>query len=646
MRDMDTSVRPQDDFFHYVNGGWMKRNPIPASESRWGSFVKLRYTVDRQIYTLFKELEKQKRVPKGSPQQMIRDFYRSGMDMRRRNAKDLAPLNSYRSMIRSVRTTEDLQRLMVEFSRMGVDFPWGTYVDQDDKDSTKYVLRFTQDGLGLPDRDYYLKDDAESVRVRTAYRTHVERLYRMIGRTQKEAAAQAEAQLALETKLAKASMTKVERRDPEKTYHKMTLRELRDVAPHVDWEAFCSGIGATHIRTVIVSQPKFMKVSARLLAEIDTETWKNYAEWHLVQNFSAALSSRFVRASFSFYGKVLTGAKTLRPLWRRTLGAVNSRLDELVGQVYVTKHFPPEAKKKMEALVADLFTAYEARIKNLAWMSPATKKKALQKLRALNRKIGYPDKWKSYAGLAIDTHDYAGNIIRAIKHDHARQMRKLGRPIDRTEWFMSPQTVNAYFAPNMNDIVFPAAILQPPFFYVNGDDAYNYGCIGAVIGHEITHGFDDEGSKFDMNGNLKSWWTVEDRRRFTRRAEVLRKQFDTYEVADGVKVNGKLTLGENIADLGGLSIALDAFYLRAAKHAPEKIGGMTRAQRFFIGYAIFERENVRPEFEKMMVLTDPHAPGMFRINGPVSNLTEFYEAFGVKKGDALYREANERAKIW
>jgi putative endopeptidase len=646
VRDRDTSVRPQDDFYRYANGGWMKRNAIPASESRWGTFMKLRYDVDHALHRIIKNLLTVKRVAHGSPEQIIRDLFTSGLDMKQRNALGLTPLASYIKAIRKIATAEELLEVLARLERIGAGGPWSTYIDQDDKNSTKYALRLIQSGLGMPDRDYYLNNDRESKRVRAAYEVHVEALYRLIGRSAIEARQQRVAQLALETKLARISMSKEDRRDPYKMYHKKTIRELSILAPSVDWNKYLSLIGAKDLRTLIVSQPEFIKGTATLLTEVPLETWKNYLEWHLVSYFANALSSRFVRQNFSFYGTVLTGAKKMKPLWRQVLRLVNFQVGELLGKLYVKEYFTPAAKKKMLLLVEDLFAAYEARLKSLAWMSPATRKKALRKLRALTRKIGYPDKWRSYKGLLVRPGDYVGNIIRITEFEHRRDMRKLLKPVDRSEWFMSPQTVNAYFSPNLNDIVFPAAILQPPFFNLEGDDAVNYGAIGAVIGHEITHGFDDEGSKFDAKGNLKSWWTPEDRKRFEARAAVLKKQFDQYEVAGGIKVNGKLTLGENIADLGGVAIALDAYLLRAAKSAAPEIDGLSPLQRFFLGFAVFECENSRPEVQKMQVLTDPHSPGVFRINGPVSNLQPFYDAFGVRKGDTLYRAPKDRAAIW
>jgi putative endopeptidase len=644
--ELDRSIRPQDDFYKHVNRKWMKANPIPPAESRWGSFIILRYNTDKQLKKIMDELEAKRSIPKGTAEQLIRDFYRSGVDMERRNALGTKPLAPYQKMINSVQTKKQLLDLIAKLHVVGVSAIWGGMIDQDAKNSDKYALHLVQDGLGLPDREYYLKDDAESIRVRNAYRVHVEKLYRMMGRSTKQAKADLETLMRVETALAKVSMKKEDRRDPDKTYHKMTVSQLTKLAPGMDWHRYMKQVSAGEPSYVIVMQPAFLKAVAGMLDSISIEEWKTYLEWHLFNDFSSALSNAFVREAFAFYGTVLTGTKQMKPLWRRILNTVNGNLGELLGQIYVKKHFPPEAKKHMNILVDDLFTAYEARLKSLTWMTPATKKKALRKLGSLNRKIGYPDKWKGYTGLVITPTDFVGNLVRASEYEHKRQMKKLRGPIDRDEWFMYPQTVNAYFAPNLNDIAFPAAILQPPFFSIQADDALNYGAIGAVIGHEITHGFDDEGSKFDHKGNLKSWWTKEDRKRFEAKAKKVEQQFNTYTVADGVHVNGKLTLGENIADLGGLSIAYDAYQLQLKRTGRKDIDGLSPEQRFFLGFALFERENTRPEFEKMQVLTDPHSPGVFRINGPTSNFEGFYEAYPMKKTDKMYRNPKDREMVW
>src|SRR3989344_6851083 len=644
-KEIDTKVRPQDDFFHYVNSRWMKANPVPANESRWGTFTILRYKTEWQVRVLLHGVLGKGRATKGSAEQMIRDFYLSGMDMKRRNALGVRPLDSIRKRVNSISSIQALLATVAYLHKVGVDVAWGAGIDQDDKNSEQYVLRLGQSGIGLPDRDYYLKTDAESARVRTAYGKHVVAIFRLMGRTAGEAKRETATLLTLETKLAKASRKKEDLRDPHKNYTKMTVAKLSKLAPAIGWQKYLHDIEAPELASVIVNQPEFLKVISDLLKSVPLNEWKTYLEWHVVNGFAGTLSTPFIRENFAFYGTVLSGTKTMRPLWRRVLGVVNGYLGEALGQLYVKKHFTADAKRRMLLIVADLFTAYEARIKTLDWMSPVTRKKALAKLHVLNRKIGYPDRWKSYRGLAISADDYVGNIIRTNEYEHRRELRKLGKPIQRWEGHMYPQTVNAYFAPNLNEIVFPAAGLQPPFFGLY-DAALNYGCIGAVIGHEITHGFDDEGSKFDAKGNLKNWWTIEDRKRFEKGADVVRKQFDSYTVADGVKVNGKLTLGENIADLGGLTIALDAYQLELARSGRKDIDGFTPEQRFFIGFALFERENARSEFVKTQVLTDPHSPGIFRINGPLSNFPAFYQAFNIKKGDKLYRAPADRTTVW
>lgn len=645
-RELSDSIRPQDDFYQYVNKKWKDTNPIPAAESRWGTFNILRLDSEKKLRAILTKLQAQKKVEPGSPAQMIRDFYASGIDMKKRTSLGAAPIEPLRKKVRAIKNQADLEKLIAELHRIGVEVIWGTGLDQDSKDSTRYVLHLVQDGLGMPDRDYYLKDDAESVRVRTAYLSHIERMHALAGFSKADAKARREIVMQIETALAKISMTKEDSRDTEKTYHKKTLVQLSKLAPGVDWRQYLTRLDAKELKDVIVMQPDFFSGMSNLVKELSLEEWKVYLEWHVINDLAGALSPAFIRASFAFYGTVLAGVKQMKPLWRRILGSVNGNLGELLGQLYVEKHFTPEAKKRMDAVVDDLLTAYQTRLTSLDWMTPVTKKKALQKLAALNRKIGYPKKWRSYRGLVVSPTDYFGNLMRSTEFEHKRTMKKLRGPVDHDEWFMYPQTVNAYFYFNLNDIVFPAAILQPPFFDMGGDDAVNYGAIGAIIGHEITHGFDDQGSKFDKDGNMKTWWTKEDRARFEAKANKVKKQFDQYVVEDGVRVNGQLTLGENIADLGGISIAYDAYQLHLGRAGRQDLGGLTPEQRFFISYAVAWRENARPEFTKTMVLTDPHAPEVFRTNGPLSNFDKFYEAFNVQKGDRLYRDPKEREMVW
>lgn len=643
-KDIDENVRPQDDFFHYASGGWMKRNPIPKTESRWGSFTMLRHATEKQLQALLTKVIAKKKVKSGSAEQMIRDLYRSGMDMPRRRALGLTPLAPFLKRIESMKVVGDIGSTIAHLERQGSGGIWGVGIDQDMKDSERYILHLGQGGLGMPDRDYYLKDDAESKRVRAAYEKHLVRMLELVGR-RKEAREEAALVLEMETALAKISMKKEDLRDVDKTYFKKTLTQLRTIAPTVDWQEYFRILGAKP-KHLIVMQPVFFTGVSRLLKTYPVASWKTYLRTHLIGDFANVLTPELEKESFAFYGTVLTGTKHMKPLWRRILRVVNGGLSELLGELYVNEYFPAEAKRKVADVVADLFSAYEARIKNLDWMTPATKQKAIRKLKQMHRKLGYPDKWKSYKGLVITDDDYVGNVLHVSLYEHKRAMRRLAKPVDHKEWFMSPQTVNAYCSFGMNDIVFPAAILQHPFFDKDADDAFNYGAIGSVIGHEITHGFDDQGCKFDGKGNRKTWWTKTDSARFAQKAKRLVTEFNGYEVDNGLHVNGKLTLGENIADLGGISIAFDAYQLRLAETGRKDIDGYTPEQRFFLAYATTEREQERPEYRKMMVMTDPHSPSKFRVNGPLSNLPEFYAAFGVQKGYKLYREPKERAKIW
>jgi putative endopeptidase len=644
VQDIDAKVRPQDDFFHYASGAWMKRHPIPKTESRWGSFTMLRNVTDEQLQALLKKVSATKRAKAGSAEQMIRDLYRSGVDMAARRKLGIRPLEPLLKKVEAMKSKGDIGMAIAHLERMGSGGIWGAGIDQDMKNSEKYILHLGQGGLGMPDRDYYLKSDAESKRVRNAYEKHLVRLLELSGR-RKEARQEAALVLEMETAIAKISMKKEDLRDVDKTYHKKSVAELRKIAPDVEWVEYFRILGAAP-KQVIVMQPEFFKGASRLLRTYPVEAWKVYLRTHVVGDFANVLTPELEKEQFAFYSTVLTGTRHMKPLWRRILRVVNGGLSELFGELYVKEHFPPEAKKKVALVVADLFRAYEARISNLDWMTAGTKQKAIKKLHQMHRKLGYPDKWKSYRGLVITPDDYVGNVLRISHFEHKRAMRRLAKPVDHAEWFMSPQTVNAYCSFGMNDIVFPAAILQHPFFDASADDAFNYGAIGSVIGHEITHGFDDQGSKFDGKGNRKTWWTSADNAQYKKKAKRLVSEFNGYEIEHGIHVNGQLTLGENIADLGGISIAFDAYQLRLLETGRTEIDGFTPEQRFFLAYAGTEREQERPEYRKMMVMTDPHSPSRFRVNGPLSNLPEFYTAFGVKKGDKLYREPKDRAKIW
>ena len=645
-RNMDLSIRPQDDFYRYANGGWLKKNKIPADEARWGSFLTLRHDTDKKLKNLLENISRKTRLKTGSVEQQVRDLYLSAMDIKSRNKLGTKPLHSLRKEIRDIKNKKDLLLVISHFERIGISAPWGLLVDQDSKNSSRYVLHIHQSGLGLPDKEYYLKDEPEFLRVRTAYSTHLKKIFTLLGYTKSEAAKHTSTVLSVEKKLAHISMDKIDVRDAEKTYHKKTITELKRFAPEIEWDTYFAHAHIPKISYVILAQPEFLKKAGMLLSQIPLEEWKTYLEWHLVTSTSSFLSAAFIRANFEFYGKTLVGTKKMKPEWRRALGVVNGILGEPFGKIYVAHYFTQSAKKKMDTLVSDLFRVYERRIKNLDWMSSKTKKQAVQKLRMMERKIGYPKRFKKYTSLKIQSNDFFGNVLRAIDFQHKRSMRKLSKPIDRHEWHMTPQTVNAYCNFNMNEIVFPAAILQHPFFDSEADDAVNYGAIGSVIGHEMTHGFDDQGAKFDGRGNMKSWWTKQDLDRFNKKGRALVAEYNTYTVADNIHVNGQLTLGENIADLGGLVIAYDAYQERLKKTGKKIIDGFTPEERFFLGAAQAECELVRNEYIKMAVLNDPHSPGEYRINGPLQNIPEFQSTYKVKRGDKLYRPKEKQVKIW
>lgn len=638
-KNIDKSVRSQDDFYHYANGGWIKRAKIPAEESRWGSFIALRYKTEQQLRSLLEKL------PPGPDAKLVKLAHQSATDMARRNQLGITPLAALRREVYAIETLQDLLSTVASLHARGLPSIWGAFVDQDSKNSSRYVLHFWQGGLSLPDRDYYLVDKPEQKRVRDAYLAHIGRVLKLARFTSAQIAHTKEVVLRVETALAKASMKKEDTREPDKVYHKLSVATLKKLAPAVDWPNYFKKIGATR-GDVIIGQPEFFASLSKMLRSVPIEDWKTYLEWQLINGALSALSEPFIKARFEFYGRALTGQKKIKQSWRRALGEVSGLVGESLGKLYVKKHFPESSKRAMDALVNDLFDVYTERIKRLVWMSPTTKKKALQKLRAMGRKVGYPTKWQGYRGLVLIKDDYFGNVLRSNVFEHKRMMRKLRKPIDRTEWFMHPQTVNAYFAPSLNEIVFPAAILQYPIFDLGSDMAINYGCIGAVIGHEITHGFDDGGSKFDGKGNMKNWWTAADKKRFERKSKRFIEQADKVEVEPGVHINGKLTLGENIADAGGLVIGYEAYQKYLAKHGRRTIGGFSPEQRFFLGFALFEQELVRPEFRKLMALTDSHADGTWRINGPLSNFEPFYKAFGIKKGDKMHRGPKNRAEIW
>ena len=643
MAHFDATVRPQDDFYRHVNGAWLKNTPIPADKASYGGFTQLRDDSEAKLRAIIEESANKPNKTAGTDEQKVGDFYASFMDEAKLETLGLKPLEAELARIDAIKSTAEIPALMAHRFRMGINTPFAGYVNQDDKDPTQYIVYLFQSGLGLPDRDYYLLDEAKFKDIRAAYLTHIGKMLGLAG--DKDAAKNAKAIMALETALAKKHWTRVDSRDSDKTYNKFEVAKLDTLTPAFKWQEFLSGAGISS-PALIISQPSAFQGFSEQLNKTPLAVWKTYFKWHLIKDTAPYLSKSLVDENFGFYGKTLRGVQEIRPRWKRAVEAVESSLGESLGKIYVAKHFPPEAKARMDQLVRNLTKAYEQSIQGLDWMSAETKQQALVKLAKFTPKIGYPSQWKDYSTLTVAPDDLVGNLWRSAEFEHVFHTRKLGKPIDRQEWFMTPQTVNAYYNANLNEIVFPAAILQPPFFNLNADDAVNYGGIGAVIGHEIGHGFDDQGSKYDGDGTLKSWWTESDRKAFEERTKQLIAQYDTYEPIPGQHVNGALTIGENIGDLGGASIAYKAYRLSLAGKEAPVLDGYTGDQRFFIGYAQIWRNNMRDAAMLERLKTDPHSPAEFRANGSLVNVPEFYTAFGVKEGDKMYKPAVEQVKIW
>ena len=643
---IDTSVRPQDDFFTYLNGKWLKTTEIPADKSSWGTFAKMRDDTQPQLLGIIETAQKDPSKKTGTDVQKIGDLYASFMDEARLETLGVKPLASELQRIRTLKDKKGLPNLIAHLSKIGVATPYGVRVGQDARASTKYATYIGQGGLGMPDRDYYLKlDDKRMADTRAKYEAHVAQVLTLAG--EKNAAEQAKAIVAFETELAQVQWTKVENRDPVKRYNKMSVTELAALTPGYDWNATlaASGVG-NKLEYVIVAQPSYLTGFNKVVEKTDLATLKSYFEWQLLREYSPYLSKAFVDANFAFYGTVLTGVSENRPRWKIGVSTVEGALGEALGRQYVGKYFPAERKARMEELVKNVTAAYAQSIETLDWMTPATKKEAQAKLAKFTPKVGYPNKWRDYAKLTIVKNDLVGNVKRASEFAYNRNINKLGKPIDREEWGMTPQTVNAYYSSSMNEIVFPASILQPPFFDMRADDAVNYGAIGAVIGHEIGHGFDDKGSQSDGDGNLRDWWTKEDRAAFQARADMLVKQYNGYSPLPGYNVNGELTLGENIGDNSGLAIAYKAYKISLKGQPAPVIDGLTGDQRFFMGFGQVWRSKMREAQQIVQVKTDPHSPGQFRANGTVMNHPAFYEAFGVKEGDKMYLAPKDRVTIW
>lgn len=644
--DMDLSVKPGDDFYKYSNGGWIKDNPVPSDKTRYGSFSILYDQNQIKLKSLVDELLSGNNN-KNEDAKKISAIFKTGMDTTTIDDLGYTPLNVALAEISSIKTKDDFMEYVAKMHTCN-SFPLfyiGAF--QDDKNSTMVILHINQGGLGLPDRDYYTENDERTKKIRQDYVNLITKLFSLTGNNEKTAKEKSQKILDFETNLAKNSLTRLELRDPFTTYNKMSVDELQKLSPSINWNKYFDNIKLGNLKKLNVRTTNFFKQLSNILNKTDLNTLKYYLSWNTIIDAAPYLSKDFENASFDFYGKSLSGQQKMRPRWKRVLGVTNGALGEAVGKLYVEKYFPKEAKDRMLKLIENLRIAFAQRIENLDWMSDVTKQKAIDKLNGITVKVGYPDKWKDYSKLEINNDvSYYENIVNARKFFFNETINKVDKPYDKLEWGLTPQTVNAYYSPNSNEIVFPAAILQAPFFDMSADDAVNYGAIGVVIGHEMTHGFDDQGKNYDVEGNLNSWWTEEDSIKFTEKTQVLVYQYDNYTELDSLKVNGKLTLGENIADLGGLNISWDAYQMTNEAKTNKSIAGFTPAQRFYLAYSKVWRQTILDKELMRRLKEDVHSPGDARVNVPLFNLETFYKAFNLTEKDKLFRPKNERAVIW
>ena len=643
LSNMDTNINPADDFFRYANNNWLKNNPIPEEYPSYGAFTEIDQRTELLIQDIINEVSKDTVAVEGSVAQKIRDFYNAGMDTVAINERGYSELQPYFDMIDALDDKANLAELMGKLHSDGIGGFFGAGGSTDPKNAEMVIMHLYQGGLSLTDRDDYLVK--ESQEMRDKYVEHVAKMFQLTGTDSIEAGKKAKSILALETLLAKNSLSRVELRDPDRTYNKRSRAELQASTPNFNWDNYFNAAGAPAFDSLNVGTPDFIANLNKVILNTDLNTIKDYLKWKVIHGSASMLSSDLDNENFNFYGNYLYGQEVQQPRWRRVLNATDGCLGEAIGQIYVEKNFPAEAKQRMENLIGNLRIALGERIKRLDWMSEETKAKALHKLDCFNVKVGYPNKWKDYSKYEVKTDSYFQNVHRAIRFENDFEMAKIGKPVDKEEWFMTPQTVNAYYSPEMNEIVFPAAILQPPFFNMDADDAINYGGIGVVIGHEMTHGFDDQGCKYDENGNLNNWWTEEDASKFAERTKQLVKLFDEFQVR-GNQINGQLTLGENIADLGGLNISWDAYQMTDEAKANKSIDGFTPAQRFFISYGTIWRNNSRDKFIERQVKTDVHSPAEARVNRTLGSMPHFYEAFEITPENGMYIAPEERAAIW
>ena len=654
LANFDRSVRPQDDLFRYVNGTWLAKTEIPADKSNYSAAAALQDGVERNLRAIAEESAARTDAPAGTEQQMLGDFYAAYMDEARASELGAAPLASPLAEIDAIRDRKGLVEYFGRAQRhyyspspnleMGVAAPLRSIIQPDARNPEAYTAYVDQFGLGMPDRDYYLSNDAKFAELRGKYREYLTGLLELAGRP--KATASATKVLDLESRLARAQWTRVELRDVEKGYNPHTVAEANALTPGFDWNAWRAAAQIPQQDKFIIGQPSYFKAMAEAVRTVPLDVWKDYLRVRVIDDLAPYLSEGFVRSHFEFHEAAISGAREIGPRWKRGLQQTEAVMGDILGKAYVARHFPPEAKRRMDELVGNLLKAYGSSIDELEWMGPETRREAHAKLAAFTVKIGYPEKWKEYPGLEVRRGDLVGNVIRAREANYRREVAKLGQPIDRAEWFMTPQTVNAYYSPLGNEIVFPAAILQPPFFDMNADDAVNYGGIGAIIGHEISHGFDDQGRKFDGKGALRDWWTAEDNMRFQARAGQLIKQYSAFSPLPGLAVNGQLTLGENIGDLSGIAVAYKAYRLSLGGQPAPVLDEFTGDQRFFIGYAQSWARKYRDDELRKRLLTDPHSPAEYRCNGIVRNVPQFMEAFGVKAGDALYMPPDQVVRIW
>lgn len=642
--NFDMTVSPGKDFYNYANGSWLQKNQIPGEYSSYGIFEILYEDNLKDLRAIMETAAKNTTAANGSEQQKIGDFFTSGMDTATIEKVGVAPIKADLDKINSIKTSKDIPALLGYLHYINVDALFRFSASADEKNSEMVIAIASQGGLGLPERDYYVNTDQQSIMLRSMYQKHIENMFKLIGKNQAEAVKIAENILKFETQLAEASKTMVDLRDPIANYNKFKVDALQKISPDFDWNVYMKEMGIDPSCDINVGQPKFFETVNIMLKKSSTEQWKEYLTWHLVNSMANYLSKAFVDESFNFYGKVLSGRTEQSDRWKKIVKSTSGSLGEIVGKVYVEKRFSPQAKTRMLDLVSNLKKSLAQRIKQLAWMNAETKKKAAEKLDVMGLKIGYPDKWRDYSKLQITKESYYNNILNCIKFETGFSFSKIGKPVDKAEWEMTPQTINAYYSPNKNEIVFPAAILQAPIFFLDADDAVNYGAIGVIIGHEMTHGFDDQGRLYDKSGNLNDWWVAEDAIKFKETTSVLVTQFNKFKLLDSLHVNGEVTLGENIADLGGLTISYNAF--KIANKETGKINGFTPDQRFFFSYAQVWRSNFRPEYLQMLIKVDVHSPAIARVNGVVYNVPEFYTAFDIKEKDSMYRKVEDRPVIW